>query len=331
MKKQYDCIKLHFSSPLHLSRGREQFDESAKLLHSDTIAAALFVAAMKIGASEQDALDMLDACRLSSAFPFADQEFFFPKPIMRLPFSFADTAEEKQAKPIKKLQYLGKSWFEKAINNETDVIRADDHLKAGVSFVSEVHSSLVYKSGVTQRVRIAPDNSDKSDPYYTERLFFNEGAGLFILSEWLENRHKDLFYASFRMLGDLGIGTDRAVGNGFFEPEIATIELRIPDVPTHQCALGLYLPAENELTANDFDKSSWSLIKRGGYLAGASNEEHITLRKRSIYMFETGSVFPAKPLIGKRENLRPEWNGLTHSVWREGRPVFIPVMNPPTT
>ena len=51
MQQSFDCIKLHFSTPLLLSRGREQFDESAKTLHSDTRALALFTAALLMGAS----------------------------------------------------------------------------------------------------------------------------------------------------------------------------------------------------------------------------------------------------------------------------------------
>ncbi|MBK8656807.1 MAG: hypothetical protein IPN20_23520 [Haliscomenobacter sp.] len=73
------------------------------------------------------------------------------------------------------------------------------------------------------------------------------------------------------------------------------------------------------------EDSAWGLVKRGGYIAGAADPDHTSLRKRSVFMFEEGSVFPNKPLTGSRVDLKPDWEGM-HSVWREGRPVFVPIM-----
>lgn len=324
MQQPFDCVKLRFSTPLHLSRGREQFDESAKVLHSDTLAAALFIAARQLGAPENEALAMLDGIRLSSAFPFWAEEYFFPKPMIRLPFGWKDLPEEKQGKPFKKIRFLGKSWFEKMLHGEQDIIDANKHL-AQKEYLSDHSVATVYKADVTQRVTIQPDYSDDAKPFYTERLYFGEKAGLYVLVQWQDENVKELFQRAFRMLGDLGIGTDRSVGNGFFEPTFESLQLRVPDRASHQCALGLYLPAANELTNEDLDDSAWNLTKRGGYLAGAPDLDHITLRKRSVFMFEEGSVFPRKPLTGKREDLRPDWQGLEYKVWRDGRPVFVPI------
>jgi CRISPR-associated protein Csm4 len=324
MQQQFDCIKLNFTSPLHLSRGRENFDESARVLHSDTLVAALFVAARQLGASESDVLAMLDSLRLSSAFPFWQSEYFFPKPMMRLDFDMKGVPVEKQGKPFKKIRFLGKSWFEKIIHSEPAVIDKDKHLK-NKEFLSEQSVGLVYKAEVTQRVTIAPDYSEDALPFYTERMYFGKDAGLYVLVQWQDTAARDMFQRSFRLLGDMGIGTDRSVGNGFFDPVFESLFLRTPDNAAHQCSLGLYLPAENDLSADDLDNSSWGLTKRGGYIAGAPNPDHITLRKRSIYMFEEGSVFPSKPLAGKRVDLKPNWQGLDYAVWREGRPIFVPI------
>jgi CRISPR-associated protein Csm4 len=328
MQQEFDCVKLRFSTPLHLSRGREQFDESAKVLHSDTLAAALFMAARQLGAPESEALAMLDGLRLSSAFPFWETEHFFPKPMAPLPFDLKDVPEEKQGKPFKKIRFLGKSWFEKLLNAESAVIDREKHLTEK-EFLSDHPVKTVYKADVTQRVTIPPDYSDDARPFYTERLYFGRNAGLYVLVQWQDAAVKDLFQRAFRFLGDLGIGTDRSVGNGFFEPAFGALQLRVPDTAAYQCALGLYLPAENELSAEELDNSAWSLSKRGGYMAGAADTDHIMLRKRSVFMFEEGSIFPNKPLTGKRVNLKPVWQGLEHDVLREGKPVFVPFQKTP--
>jgi len=201
MEKQFDCIKLHFNTPLHLSKGKEYFDESAKVLHSDTITAALFVAALRSGAIPEAVLAMLDGCRISSAFPFFRDLFFFPKPMAPMPFPFKNIPEEKRGKPYKKIRYLSKFWFEKMLNAEEEEIDKDIHLRQK-EFLSETPEiSTVFKAEVVQRVNIPPDYSSDATPFYTERIFFGPEAGLFLLVEWRDESVKDLFFRAFRMLG----------------------------------------------------------------------------------------------------------------------------------
>ena len=48
MKENFDIIKMHFKSPLHLSKGKEDsYDSSNKILHSDTLQSAIFVCAIE--------------------------------------------------------------------------------------------------------------------------------------------------------------------------------------------------------------------------------------------------------------------------------------------
>jgi CRISPR-associated protein Csm4 len=244
--------------------------------------------------------------------------------MLRLPFTIKDVPSEKSGKPFKNIRFLGKSWFEKVLNTEEDTIDRQVHLSEA-AFLTDFPVKTVFKSEVMQRVTIPPDYVRDPTPFYTERLYFGEQAGLYALVQWIDDGVEDLFRQSFRLLGDLGIGTDRSVGNGFFEPSFTALELNTPASATHQCTLGLYLPGEGELTTEDLEASAWSITKRGGYMAGASNPEHITLRKRSVFMFEAGSVFPNKPLAGKRVDLKPDWQGLEHAVWRDGRSIFVPV------
>lgn len=327
MQKRYECVKLHFSSPLHLSRGREYYDESTKVLHSDTIASALFVAAMQLDVSPEIALAMLDECRLSSAFPFVGVHHFFPKPLVHLPFTFRDVSEDRLGKQYKKIQYLSQHWFEHLLAGEFAVIESGKHIADGSSFLGNVAIAKPYKDSVIQRVTIPRNNQGDPMPFFTERLFFHKDSGLFVLIERNEkSNYQDLFRAAFRLLGDLGVGTDRSVGNGFFKPEFSELILHIPDTADWQCNLGLYLPKKGELSDQDIENSAWILTKRGGYMAGAAMDDHKCLRKKSVYMFQEGSIVPNKPLLGERVDMSPTWNGLQHPVWREGRPIFVPIV-----
>ncbi len=323
MQQIFDCIRLHFSSPLHLSKGKTEYDESTHQLHSDTIGSALFVAALQLGASGQEALAMLDGVRLSSAFPFSGDHHFFPRPMARLPFEIQKLPEEKRGKVFKKIRYLDQIWFERILHAEAANIDRNHHLFG--AYLAHTDPGPVYTTEVTQRVTIAPDHSEDSDPFYTERLYFAPKAGLYFLTTWLDEAVKPLFQRSLRLLGDMGIGTDKAVGNGFFSPELGrTLALRVPEQASHQCNLGLYLPAPGEVDALLLDGAAWALVQRGGYMAGATQEEHRALRKKTVFLFDTGSVLPNKPLLGQRVDLQPKWNAPLHPVWRDGRTLFIP-------
>lgn len=325
MQKQFDCVKLYFTSPLHLSRGRDYYDEAAKVLHSDSLVSALFVAALQLGAEPQQAEAMLDACRFSSAFPFSGDTYYFPKPLVRLPFPIANVAENKRSKPYKRIQYLDQHWFELLLKGKADEIHQDVHLTQA-DFLSQKapENAEIYKSEVVQRVKIAPDQRTDAMPFFTDRLFFAQDAGLFVLVDCQDKANKDLLFSSFRLLGDLGIGTDRSTGNGFFKPCFTTLSLEVPEKAAYQCNLGLYLPQAGELDADDLEQSAWNITKRGGYIAGSGNEDFLRLRKKTVFMFQEGSVFPNKPLGGNRVDLAPKWQGM-HAVWREGRPIFLPM------
>jgi len=92
------------------------------------------------------------------------------------------------------------------------------------------------------------------------------------------------------LLGENGVGSDRNTGNGQF---IATFEKEIPfHIPTdgeRQINLSLYCPNDKEEAAQMLDKeSAFRLVKRGGFIASPTYIDHITYRKKSIYMIAEG-------------------------------------------
>lgn len=338
----FHYFKLRFHSALHLAKGKSDYDEGERTLHSDTLQAALFACALQLGASEREAYAMMQNTRVSSAYPFFGDEFFFPKPYARIQ-PIAGESEDKQAKPLKKVKFLGKSFFEDfCTGNSQKSISRSKHLLSGGQFVSD-HPDLsaalqagrktlaaekvaIIRSEVNQRVTIPPDYCTDATPYYTDRMFFHEQAGLYFLAQFEGGKPQTLFEQALCLLADNGIGTDRSVGNGSFECiERGQLSLQLPDNANAQLNLSLYCPERTELTEALLDQSSYQIVKRGGYLASAEDVDNITLRKRSVYMFEEGSVFPETNLTGKIVDLKPTITDVQHEVWRDGRGFFIPV------
>ena len=62
-------------------------------------------------------------------------------------------------------------------------------------------------------------------------------------------------------------------------------------------------------------------------MAGSAEEALGHLRKKSIYMFNAGSVFnTTNQLMGKVVDLHPKWNDeRMHPVFRSGKPFYLPV------
>jgi CRISPR-associated protein Csm4 len=338
MTKEFKIFKLHFHSPLHLSKGKEDdYGESEQVLHSDTLKSALYVCARKLFGGETIGDDdtFFKRFRISSAFPFYKGELFFPKPMMRLqPFDVKEISEEKQGKSHKKIVFLGKIYFEDLIRaNQLTIQQA--HLVSGGKFVSNHPDILklgkepILKSDVQQRVTIPADYSEDPLPYYVDRIFFNEGAGLWFAVDNNDEAIFQIIEKALNLLGDEGVGTDRAVGNGHFEATTDTLQLTLPDKATHQLLLSLYCPQQSELSKSLLLTSSYGLLKRGGYLASPDKSEHLALRKKSVYMFTEGSVFETTaPLTGKIENLKPTFSGLSQNVWRDGLAFSIPSLKP---
>lgn len=295
----YRVLKLHFRAPLHLSKGKtDDYGESEDVLHADTLKSALYVCARQVlgagAVGDDDAF--FRRFRISSAFPFVGNELFFPKPQARIQgFLEVEVAEERQAKKHKKLAFLGQSYFEDLITERKRQLRKADFTADG-RFVSDhpdvraLGDTPVYASDVQQRVTIPTNYADDPRPYYVDRLYFSETAGLWFAFDGDEGAYAYVLTA-LKCLGDNGIGTDRSVGNGQFEVSEATLTLTVPDQPTHQVLLSLWCPEQAELDVDFLENSAYGLVKRGGYIASPERPEHLTYRKKSVYMLTEGSVF----------------------------------------
>lgn len=318
-----NIIKMHFKSPLHLSRGRgDNYDKGEEVLHSDALQSALFVCARQLFGSEVGK-DFFESFRVSSAFPFQGETLFLPKPAFDDIFESIDTKERKHAKGVK---YLPVDDFVQVCKGKKIAFDATKTKKQGAFYT---HTEVQIETTVLQRVAIPRMQETDANPFYMQRTFFGEGAGLYAVVCLPENEtHKKHFKAALRLLGEQGIGTDRNVGNGHFEAEICEkpLELDLPEAGTHWLNLGLYCPEKQE-TLPALEESYFALVKRGGWIASPENENDMNLRKKSVYMLAEGSVLKAgKKPEGKIINLQPE--GHSHEIWRDGRSIFLSINLP---
>lgn len=311
------------------------YDVSGQILHSDTIQSAVFACNLQLGRTPEEALEILKGVRLSSGFPFYKGELFFPKPFSRIPM-IQNVSESRQAKTLKKIQFLGKGIFENVLKGDATPI-SKGFLSESGKFVTDNQDILkqsvkdggwldqIIQSKVSQRVSISLD--DDPVPFYTDRIFFGPEAGFYFLALFDNDKVRDYFIQGLRLLGDHGIGTDRTVGNGQFsvDDEMPELIMDFPDHFTHVMNLSLYCPDESDVQDLFTNSCSYQLTLRGGYVASPERMEHSSLRKRSVYMVQEGAIFPSGSWAGKVLDLRPEGTGIDHPVWRDGRALFVPI------
>ena len=287
--------------------------------------------------------EFLDGFNVSSAFPFYDDEFFFPKP--KCEMQEVLEGGEKDRKGKKDLAFIGQSYLEEILLASeakpiSKIIEKEKHVW-GRKFASEKMLSLAMKKhpededffiasedNVMMRVAVprhVENKNQNSRPYYLERMFFPKAGGLYFFVEILNNKHRITLETALEMLGESGIGTDRNVGNGQFAHEFSTLTLDVPDNPTHQMLLSLCCPNEKEAKVIANSKSTYALVKRGGYISSpAQNDDFMAYRKKSIFMMDEGSILPAGEIRGILHDLKPEIM-TEHPIWRDGRAFTLPI------
>ena len=313
-------------TPLHIGTGKENYDFSSSDLHSDTLSAAL--AAIKVQTSDGGNLkSFMESFVVSSAFPFVGERYFLPKPHGRIDVRVTDADEYIVRKKLKKLRFIEAGLWNNLITGEKLTIQSNQ-LKGSflLSDSSDFNIPAPYKSQVNQRVSVPREDGKDAEPFFFEWTYFDANSGLYCLLDASEEVENELIQL-FKQLGEPGLGTDRNVGGGKFEVE--TTKLSIGEVLSADSVmlLSLFIPTEEELHKLDLVHADYDLLKRGGYIAGSQESDFRHLWKKTIYMFNTGSVFPTTSFLeGKVVDLRPDWNDeRMHPVFRSGKPFVVPI------
>ena len=333
MKQSFDTIYFEFTAPLHISNARSDYGVSEKIVHSDTLYAAIMQSWAILG--KESWISKNPAFALSSLFPYTlntsskEKVHFFTKP-----FFSANTDKQKahseDAKAFKKIKYVD-AWHFQHYLNQTVLSSSVDSVQGSYQTNEPIVANFL-SSDIQNRIKRPRNDSEDAVPFYTERLVFSQGSGLFCLVQYDNEEAKKQVKVALSLLAENGIGTDRAVGNGQFNVSFGSLILELPGSSDFGLNMSLFCPESKEDLGEMIsdEKVRYEIIKRGGWMS----EPHNTYRKRSIYMFLEGSVFKM-PLTkiatkGKTVNLRPDDAILPtkvgNPVWRVGKSLFLPVV-----
>ena len=181
MKIKLNIIRLHFTTPLHISNVRGDYNTTETLFHSDTLYAAIMQAWADLGKSEWIQSE-LDYC-LSSLFPFTTcnkkVKYFFKKPYQYLRENERNNElAPGDAKKFKKVQYFDKDYFGQAINGTFKPIIDD---VKGIYLTKELIDPNFASSHVAPRIRWQRNEVDDTEIFYMDRLYFANGSGMYFI------------------------------------------------------------------------------------------------------------------------------------------------------
>ncbi len=341
MKKQtFDVVKLHFRQPLQLSIAKGDQSQLFHVVHSDTLKAALYYLALELFGpwqAEQNIEWQNKLAQISSAFPFYKDQFFFPKPFIRLPFEIAEsTPDISYHKKFKNLQFLDQYAMQYVLLNPQTSIKiplnafSKDELFLTLSSQNSEPIKPLFKFAEYQRASISVSEVNHemvqmSVPYYTQSLQFMPEAGLYCLLN--PNVYNKEIESVFRLLGDNGLGGDRTYGWGTFDFEYipSAVSFEYPENTNFAINLSLYCPTIEEVQQGILQNANYDFIKCGGYISSTTHKYWAGKRKKSVYMFKEGSLFfSPNELSGKIVDLRPDEN-VGHPIPRCGKSLFLKI------
>ena len=331
----YTVYRLKFKTQLHLGRaigaaqtGSLGLEKTETYISADTLFSAIcqtwstfydiesLTEFLKRYVVDRETLPLL----LTSAFPYADNVYFFPIP---LTFRGSDDASDDSKKKIKKVRFISESIFQdilsgnshdfdkdNLINGENIWMSADekDQLKT-----SDDDDYNIWTTSTRPRVTIGALNAG-SEIWHVQTVQFNTGCGLWFAAKYDSNETKHKIETLLRVLGDNGIGGERNAGYGQFEFTPAEFEL-----PTDE--KGEQFVTLSPICPNSADQLEHLLKGDIAYsintLSGWLGSHNTATKRKQVNMFSEGSVLnTCDEPIGRLVNLQPDnWS---HPVYRYG-------------
>jgi CRISPR-associated protein Csm4 len=338
-------------------------EETATFCPADTLFSALCLTMREWEADGSRALEAwlarfptqegngLPPLRLSSAFPYAGEVLFFPKPL--LPANLPPKIQQAEAKTLKKItlvsQGILQTWL--AQQDLTAELCGDRLLHGGQVWVTqrELTKLQQFRQRETDPIcmwatqtlpRVTVDRmTSRSAVYQAGVVRFAEGAGLFTLVEFLSSdagAERKRLTTLFQVLGDSGLGGERSSGYGQFNPkEPETFDGFGLDTGPLFLTLSPYHPTEKEVKAGVLGQdASYELLTRRGWVG---SPEGLALRRRVVRLLGEGSVLlhihdTLKASYGDLADVTPPGEKgkkeLGHKVWRYGIAFPVPTVMP---
>lgn len=351
---QLTMYHLTFPHGLHVGAGGvESVEDSLEYVPSDTLFAALLDTWRHLGREVKDVLpqDGAPAFKVTSAFPFAGEVRFYPKPVdLRELFKEETLKAESAGKRLKKIRYLSEGLLRKAADGDylDDFLFPEEEnedpkdgialqggafwmLKEEIGNLPEpwrlkqdkwwlLRRKNVYATQTAPRVTVDRINS-ASNLFQSERMTFTEGCGL-----WFGVTRNSISQADFEnlltVLGDSGLGGERTAGYGHFTWQ-AQGTLDFPDPQTCAYLLSRWHPKGDEVRL--LKNSAYKLEAVEGWLR--TPEGAAAQRRKRLWLVAEGSLIAGNP-HGDAPDVRPEYDAksgetITHPVYRPGFAVAL--------
>lgn len=296
----------------------------AKWIRADTLFSALCHAIRAVW-GERPLTEWLDQfragewpLRLSSAFPFVDSTYFFPKPMLPAPGFDDPSTRSWWAKTVKKAELVPETVFLEWIRGgPVNYAQLDE---------SQKYLHRAFAEATVPRVALDRLNHS-SALYYTTALAVSVRAGFHLLIETTEETWA-LVLPALRWLGDTGLGGKRSLGMGRFRFEAAVIDAEaewtrlLHGEGQSYCTLAAFAPEPRELP-DLLDGARYGFVNRWGWALSGGWSARI----RSYRLFTEGSVFRQRPQ-GRILDVTPA--GAPHRIYRYAVafPVRVEVSRP---
>ena len=309
---EYKIFRLTFSSGVHF--GEDSLEDNDIQLHADTIFSALCIEALKTGGetrlNELVSYVQADKLLISDAFPYMIDEYYLPKPMIRVNFCCNDDSANK--KLFKKLKYI-----------PSDMVGDYISGKFSMDTVNCIINNLNNKLGKSSIVaRAAIRTLDDTLPYHVGTFTFSKDTGLYIITGCDDSEAFDLLNELLRCLAHTGVGGKRSSGLGRFsvdKPIPADIKaLSADDYPAYM-TLSVSLPSVDEIEII-LKNAAYSLIRRSGFVFSETYSDE-PLKKNDLYVLDSGSVVGCRFKGGVYDVS----NSGAHPVYRYAKPLFLGV------
>lgn len=303
--------KLRFRAPLHIGSSTLGEEDTYDYAPSDTLFSALchaYLGAFGVDDLVEllgrfDSINPEPPFLISSAFPYCGDTLFLPQPRI-MPGEQAEQAERGDRKLLKDTSWVSLEDFARLLSGEAPAA-------IGTSGPQLPRKELL--------PRVALDReSNNSSIYYVRRAAFPENSGLWTLLDVKDESLEPRLRQTLHLLGDTGLGGERTMGCGFFEPEFEELPAaltRLLDGDPPYIALSRVAPEPEEAAAK---VDRYTLVESRGWMQSPTGLQR---KRRSAWFFAEGSTF-AERVRGRLLDVTPQ-DGPGHPVYRYGFGIYV--------
>lgn len=301
---EYSIYKFDFTAGVHFGTG--MLNESSYTFMADQLFSALYIEALKMERAEEFYKSVKEGRLLfSDSFPYIDQQYMIPKPMI-----YVETlrrGESKQKKAFKKLKFIPVNQLSAYLNGTMNVI--DDPMKGFGCLYQQTMADV--RTG------------EETLPFRVGTFYYSEGCGLYILLAYQATRDREMAEELLESLSYTGIGGKKASGLGKFT-------LRRTKIPEdyrkymekeskQKILLSVALPKDYELDIA-LEDASYQLIRRSGFVSSITYADEWR-KKKDLYVFGAGSCFNHT----FEGDIYEVSNRGKHPVYRYAKPIFMGV------